>query len=128
MYYGGSLVDGGVQDYKAYVLQNDNINNGNEILTGLVAKDMPVSSMRGASQTSLDDEEKAPRFVNTAAESRAMEQQTQETNDDEMEGGSFVNQTNDANVGDERSMETEDPDARDVNQALLNLLHRAQEN
>jgi hypothetical protein len=39
MYYGGSLVNGGVQDYKARVLKNSNINNNNNsndgnILTG----------------------------------------------------------------------------------------------
>jgi hypothetical protein len=93
LYYGGSLVDGGVQDYKANVLQNDNIFNGNDILTGIVPKATITPVGRGTSQTSLDDEEKAPRFINTVAESRAMEQHTQETNDDEKESDYIQNQT-----------------------------------
>jgi hypothetical protein len=35
MYYGGSLVDGAVRDYKARVLNNSNIINNNDFITGL---------------------------------------------------------------------------------------------
>jgi hypothetical protein len=114
MYYGGSLVDGGVQDYKANVLQNDNILNGNDILRGPVPKATPAPVVRGASQSSLDDEEKAPRFVNTVAESRAMEQHSQDTNDDEKEAGCVQNQTN--NHDDPEWMGLEDPNAGNADQ------------
>jgi len=43
MYYGGSLLDGGVKDYKTRVLKNDNIQNNNEIFTGLVPNNMALS-------------------------------------------------------------------------------------
>ncbi|KAG7359815.1 hypothetical protein IV203_034913 [Nitzschia inconspicua] len=120
MYFGGSLVDGGVQDYKANVLQNDNISNENDIITGLVPKDLRNASVRGKSQLSLDDEEKAPRYATTAMESRAMEQQTQETNDDEMESGSVDDQS-----PMRASEEDEDPGADDANKAFLNLLKKS---
>jgi hypothetical protein len=124
MYYGGSLVDGGVQDYKVNVLQNANINNGNDILTGLVPKDMRVAFARSASQPSLDDEEKAPRYANTVIGSRAMEQHTQETNDDEMEGGSVEDETNEEDDGDLKVVDS-DEDAEDANEAFLNLLQKS---
>eukprot|EP00539_Tryblionella_compressa_P021490 CAMPEP_0178893562 /NCGR_PEP_ID=MMETSP0747-20121128/20096_1 /TAXON_ID=913974 /ORGANISM="Nitzschia punctata, Strain CCMP561" /LENGTH=149 /DNA_ID=CAMNT_0020563597 /DNA_START=57 /DNA_END=506 /DNA_ORIENTATION=+ len=41
--YGGSLLDGGVKDYKTRVLKNDNIQNNNEIFTGLVPNNMALS-------------------------------------------------------------------------------------
>lgn len=117
LYYGGTLVDGGVQDYKANVLQNDNIFNGNDILTDVVPKATISPLMRGGSQTSLDDEEKAPRFANTVTESRAVEQHSQETNDDEKETGFVQNQTN--KQDDKGRAGAAYPDGEDGNQEYL---------
>ena len=37
-YYGGSLIDGGVQQYKGRILQRSNISNDNEVLAGVMSK------------------------------------------------------------------------------------------
>lgn len=120
MYFGGSLVDGGVQDYKANILQNDNISNDKEILPGLVPKDMLVTSVRNSSQRSLDNEEMAPRFGKTVMESRAMEQQAQDTNDDEMDLGSTYDQSKEEGTNNERA------DSNDqAGEAFLHLLQKS---
>lgn len=38
MYYGGSLVNGGIKDYKTKVLTNSNINNEHQVIAGIVPK------------------------------------------------------------------------------------------
>ena len=82
-YFGGSLVDGGVQDYKVNVLKNANIDN--DATPGLLSKELIASSVRGASQGSFDAEETFPRVADTAEEARGREQVDRETNDDEMD-------------------------------------------
>jgi hypothetical protein len=82
-YYGGSLLDGGVQDYKVNVLKNGNIDN--DATPGLLSKELITSSVRGASQNSLDAEETLPRIADTTEEARGREQVSQESNDDEMD-------------------------------------------
>lgn len=123
MYFGGSLVDGGIQDYKANVLQNSNINNENEVMTGLVPKDL-VPVMRGASQNTLDDDEKALRFAKTVEESRVREQQHRETNDDEMDAPLEEDEHNDLD-DDEASSTSQSEAAGDANEAFLNLLQKS---
>ncbi|KAL3920631.1 MAG: hypothetical protein SGILL_003161 [Bacillariaceae sp.] len=118
VYFGGSLVDGGIQDYKANVLQNTNIKNDNDVMTGLV----PV--IRGASQTSLDADERAPRFVKTAEESRAMEQEHQETNDDEMDARPEEEGERDG-MDDNLSAASSESGAADANDAFLKLLQKS---
>jgi hypothetical protein len=121
-YFGGSLVDGGIQDYKANVLQNSNIKNDNEVMTGLFPKDLVVPVVRGTSQNTLDDDERAPRVVKTAEESRAMEQEHQDTNDDEMDAPPEVDDLND--VDDNVSLSSQS-EAADANEAFLNLLKKS---
>jgi len=58
MYYGGSLVNGGVQDYKTRVLRNSNISNKKEdnILTGTI---IPTESMHDSTSI-VDSKKQAP--------------------------------------------------------------------
>ena len=68
MYYGGSLVNGGVQDYKACVLKNSNINNNNdEILAGPISKsNIFATRSREDGRSIIDSKMRAPCVVATS--------------------------------------------------------------
>eukprot|EP00532_Pseudo-nitzschia_australis_P016571 CAMPEP_0168253130 /NCGR_PEP_ID=MMETSP0141_2-20121125/4003_1 /TAXON_ID=44445 /ORGANISM="Pseudo-nitzschia australis, Strain 10249 10 AB" /LENGTH=121 /DNA_ID=CAMNT_0008189435 /DNA_START=169 /DNA_END=534 /DNA_ORIENTATION=- len=57
MYYGGSLENGAVQDYKARVLKNSNIisisNNEENVLTQTIFKDAPIIPAKSTEHDSI---------------------------------------------------------------------------
>ena len=102
LYYGGSLVNGGVQDYKARVLQNSNINDNNDgnILTGLASISPEI--LKQKSRPVVDSKMSDPfTFNKSQKETPKSKKLPKSGDDDDDDNGSELSPINESPLNDD---------------------------